>query len=76
MTEFKRAGLGATMWAVLILFGVLVIVGLIAWIRRTPHNVPTSPATPTSSMYRLEPRRSAAFIPASSTGPSGPAAFA
>ncbi len=50
MAGFKSAGQGATMWAVLIFLGVLVIIGIIAWIRRTQHPLPTSPANskPTS----------------------------
>ncbi len=46
MAEFKRAGYSATFWAVAVFFGVLVIIGIITWLRRTQHNVPTNPATP------------------------------
>ncbi len=46
MAGFKRAGISATFWAVAIFFGVLVLIGIIAWLRRTQHNAPTNPASP------------------------------
>ncbi len=50
MAEFKKAGMSATFWAVAVFFGVLVIIGIIAWLRRTQHNLPTNPATPKVTM--------------------------
>ncbi len=61
MAEFKRAGMTATMWAVLIFFGVLVLVGILAWLRRTQHNVPTSPPR-TSFSQPAAPATSAATL--------------
>ncbi len=46
MARFKSAGQGATLWVVLIFFGVLVIVGILAWLGRTPHPQPTNPENP------------------------------
>ncbi len=46
MAEFKKAGISATFWAVAIFFGVLVLIGIIAWLRRTQRTAPTNPATP------------------------------
>ena len=35
-----------TFWAVAVFFGVLVIVGIVVWLRRTEHEQPTRPRTP------------------------------
>ncbi len=46
VATFRKAGISATFWAVALFLGVLVIIGIIAWLRRTQHEQPTNPAAP------------------------------
>ncbi len=55
MASFKSAGQSATMWVVLIFFGVLVIIGILAWLRRTQHLEPTNPGNPRPTSMRQVP---------------------
>ncbi len=57
MAEFKTAGQGPTMWAVLIFFGLLVIVGILLWLRKTEHSQPTAPTNPRPTSMRTAPPR-------------------
>ncbi len=55
MADFKKAGISATFWVLALFFGIVVLFGILAWLRLAVHEQPTNPATPTGSYLRAAP---------------------
>ncbi len=53
----RKEGIGAVFWVTFILFGLLVLIGLFAWMIRKQKPIPNSPERPNGAVW-TEPVRS------------------